>query len=181
MLDVHVLVMATTPKSWVDQCISSVMHESLQAPFPVEVHIMDGIPGHIGEARNKGYAMGSHPYVSYVDDDDYILPNAFVQMRDALLSESSVIFTPELTLQNGWLRSGETRHHLVAYPRSSIIDHSPYKVCGDMAQMLHASRECHPTDLPNHGYVHRLYESGGRQLRRQHLDEWRAIRGQYPA
>ncbi|MGA0588730.1 hypothetical protein ACO2Q2_16625 [Dyella sp. KRB-257] len=177
MLDVHVIIAQDTPREWVSQCLDSV-HEAIdRAGFAIALHIAPFVAGHVGRARAAGYAMGSHPYVTCVDDDDYLLPHAFEQMREPLLAGVAAACTPEFTLQNGHQRPGASRHHLVAIRRGWIIDHTQWKCCGDVAQLR--AVEADAVDLPSAAYVHRLYgTSKARVLRRAHHDELELARAQ---
>lgn len=165
MLDVHVLI--TNPRAdWVAQCKASIAAAVAAAGFPVAVHYLDGEIGHIGRGRARGYALGEHPYVTCVDDDDYVLPNAFAQMREALESGASAACTPEYVERNcdGRLRNGGYRHHLNVFRRSDILDHSAWACVGDVLQMqrIEESAIC----LPERAYVHRIYKnSSARKLR----------------
>jgi hypothetical protein len=169
MLDVHVIECAAKPE-WFAQCIASIKCAIDQATFLVVLHVVQGDVGHIGSGRARGYAMGEQPYVTCADDDDYVLPNAFQAMHDALRSKPEAIFTPEMTLQNGHLRQGSPRHHLAAYRRDKLIDHSRWPSCGDLAQIN--SIKSNAIDLPEPNYVHRLYvDSKARVLRRTRHEE----------
>ncbi len=165
MIDCHIIVSHDTRRDWVTQCLESVHEAADRAGFPVVVHAVDGVAGHIGQARAAGYAMGTQPYVTSVDDDDYVLPHAFAQMVGGLRSGVSAVCTPEQTLQNGQLRPGAKRHHLIAYRRDLLIDHTRWPCCGDVAQMRAVGADA--IDLPTPAYVHRLYmDSKARVLRR---------------
>lgn len=169
-LDCHVIVAHDTPHAWVRECIESINVAVACAGFDVQVYMAPYVDGHVGLARAGGYALGSHPYVTCVDDDDYVLPHAFSQMKDALASNATAVCTPEQTLQNGHFRRGAKRHHLIAYRRARIIDHTQWPCCGDVAQMRALGP--HVIDLPTPAYVHRLYmQSKARVLRRTRLDE----------
>jgi hypothetical protein len=173
MLDCHIIVSHDTRPEWVSQCIGSVRIAAEHAGFPVNIHQVPGIPGHIGKARSAGYALGDHPYVTCVDDDDCVLPHAFSQMANALRSGVSAVCTPEQTLQNGHLSPGAPRHHLIAYRRELLIDHTQWPSCGDVAQMHVIGADA--VDMPSPAYVHRLYmDSKARVMRRANLDELRS-------
>jgi hypothetical protein len=177
MLDCHIIVSADTPRAWVTQCLDSVFEARDRAGYPVTVRIVDGVPGHIGKARAAGYALGTEPYVTCVDDDDYMLPDAFAQMIDALRTGAPAICTPELTLQNGQLRPGHPRHHLAVYRRSVLIDHTQWPCCGDVAQLA-AIPPAEVIDLPSPQYVHRIYgASKARAMRRANPSELERARG----
>ncbi len=176
MIDVHVIVSSDTRRDWVEQCLESISDAAAQAGFPVYVRTVDGVPGHIGCARAAGYALGDQPYVTFVDDDDYVLPHAFAQMRGALRRGVPAVCTPELILQNGHLGVGAPRHHLIAYRRDLIVDHDAWTCCGDVAQMSVITDDA--VHLLSPAYVHRLYmDSKARVLRRNNLDELRQARG----
>jgi hypothetical protein len=171
MLDCHIIVSADTPREWVTQCLDSVFEARDRAGYPVTVRVVDGVPGHIGKARAAGYALGTEPYVTFVDDDDYVLPDAFAQMADALRSGAPAICTPEVTMQNGQFRPGHARHHLIAYRRDVLIDHAQWPCCGDVAQLA-AIADADVIDLPSPQYVHRIYgASKARAMRRANPDE----------
>jgi glycosyltransferase involved in cell wall biosynthesis len=176
MLDVHIAMVQSTPPEWLQQCVGSVLEAARRSPFRVNVHLVQGVPGRIGDARAVGYAQGSEPYVTYVDDDDYILPEAFEKMDSAIRRYPEALFMAESQLQNGRLSNGPQRHHLCVYRRNLIIDHTRWIVCGDLAQMT-AVADKFSIDVPDRVYVHRLYQSGGRRLRREHHDELRTARG----
>ena len=170
MLDVHVLISHDTSLPWQRQCLDSIHFAIEQAGFAVTVHEVPGIPGHIGLGRAEGYARGVHPYVTCVDDDDYVLPRAFSQMGAALLLGVSAVCSPELTLQNGVFRPGVPRHHLIAYRRDQLIDHAVWPCCGDIAQIKTIKADA--IDLQEATYVHRLYMSSkARVLRRSRQSE----------
>jgi hypothetical protein len=176
MLDVHVAVSESTRVHWVNQCLDSVHEAADRAGYPVQVHTVAGVRGHIGKARASGYALGSYPYVTCVDDDDYLLPDAFANMRESLVAGVSAVCTPELTLQNGHIREGSKRHHLIAYRRDTLIDHTVWPCCGDVAQITAIGADA--VDLSTPTYVYRLYmDSKARVMRRSRADELELARG----
>lgn len=176
MLDCHIIVSADTPRAWVMQCLDSVESAIDRAPFPVTLYVVPGVPGHIGRARAAGYAQGTGDYVTCIDDDDYLLPDAFGALAASLAERPDAIFPAELTLQNGQLRPGAQRHHLAVYRRELLIDHAGWPCCGDVAQRMAAERG-HVIDLASAVYVHRLYPtSKARTLRRAHPNELEAAR-----
>jgi hypothetical protein len=76
-IDVHLLTL-NEPAEWRDACIASL------EGAPIQLHVLPGIPGRIGDARAAGYAQGTLPLVSFVDPDDLYEANAFTQLADAL-------------------------------------------------------------------------------------------------
>lgn len=178
MLDVHVIVSATTPRGWVTQCLDSVHEAAERAPFKVNVWPVEGVPGHVGQARAAGYALGAHPYVTQVDDDDYVLPHAFAQLHAGLCAGMDAVFTPELLWQGGQIKPGGVHHHLYAFRRELVIDHAAWPCCGDIAQIRALERMPDTLEVREPAYVHRLYSSSrARQLRRRYPDEARRAYG----
>ena len=158
-LDLHVLVRKDTPKDWLRQCFTSIHDAVANAPFPVHVHRLPAVPGHIGRARAAGYAQGTAPYVTYVDDDDYLLPDAFTKIASALAEQPDVVFPHEQVLQNGKFCTGHVRHHLPIYRRDLIIDHTQWGWWGDVAQIRAIERQPELKVIEVHEpvYVYRLY------------------------
>ena len=76
-IDVHLLTLNESAE-WREACIASL------DGAPIQLHIVSGIAGHIGEARTAGFAAGSLPLVSFVDPDDLYEASAFTQLADAL-------------------------------------------------------------------------------------------------
>jgi hypothetical protein len=58
MLDVHILIHPDTPRDWVTQCLDSVHEAADSAAYPVAVHTLPAVLGHIGQGRAQGYALG---------------------------------------------------------------------------------------------------------------------------
>jgi hypothetical protein len=170
MLDVHILTLPTSDPKWFSQCVDSVMDAADRAGFPVDVHLINGVLGHIGKGRAEGYSLGQHAYVTCVDDDDFVYPFAFAQMKPHLSSGvHAAIATPEMILRNGLLEEGKQRHHLIAYKRNVLIDHEQWPCCGDVAQAISVKNGWR--DLSQPAYVHRVYVSRARIMRRENQDE----------
>jgi hypothetical protein len=171
MLDVHVIVSENTPPEWVRQCASSIRLAVSCTPFPVAIHHISGTLGHIGKPRAEGYAQGEYPYVTFVDDDDYVLPHIFRQMENTLREGIRIAATPEIILRNDYFAKGRDFHHGIAYRRDQVINHAAWKCCGDIAQYLSVPQELFRV-MPEPAYVHRVYESRARLMRREHQEEF---------
>lgn len=173
MLDVHILTMVCTPPEWVSQRRTSIAAAVEAAGYPVHVHEICGICGHIGLGRSEGYALGEQPYVTYVDCDDYLMPGAFAALHESLMAGHDAIGAGETLEQGGARWESSAPHHLICYRRAIANDfpHSEWAVCGDLA--LAESVDVVP--VRDYSYVHRLYESPGRILRRQHQDELQRV------
>lgn len=158
MLDVHVATLPTTPRDWLDQCLASVRAAAVLAPFPVHVHVVEGVKGHIGLARQRGFAQGSQPFATYVDDDDYVAPEAFACLAPALEQSPLAVFTAQSLLQAGDLVDGGAYHMLAVYHRSLLQDF-PFELY-TWAVDVHLRRRAHaqPTRcivVPERVYVYR--------------------------
>ena len=168
MLDCHIIVANDTPEAWLAQCLDSVQDAIDRAGYPVALHLVPFVPGHMGQARAAGYARGSYPYVTCVDDDDYVLPHAFAALAEPLAKQPDAIFPRQYHLQNGKRCIGLQRHHLAVYRRDVVMDLSAWPCCEDMVQRAHALKYPHIIDVEQPLYVHRLYTtSKARTLRRR--------------
>lgn len=162
-LDVHILTLPDTPADWQRQCIDSVRDAAGRAGYPVHVHIVPGIQGHLGAARAAGYSAGSAPWKCYADDDDLVLPEAFEVLGPCLDIDVAAIFPREYVEQNG-RRHGFTigRHHLwpVRADLAASFDHAAWPSMPD--EMLRQAAAADPRgvlDIPDVLYVHRVYYS----------------------
>ncbi len=93
-IDVHVLKIPSTDNALWEQCQQSLRGE------PINLHVVDGVIGHIGRARYNGYSKGESPYISCVDPDDIVIPGAFEACLEALENrpEACGVFTDELII-----------------------------------------------------------------------------------
>lgn len=121
MIDVHVLTLPNDRQDWFKQCMMSLKDE------PVNVHILDGVVGNIGQARVNGFTQGDAKFVSYVDPDDYVLPGGFAAGIQALEENPSIpcAYTYEYRLGiNESIRSYNSfhraPHHLLMFRRELI-------------------------------------------------------------
>lgn len=175
MLDVHILTMPSTPRNWAKQCISSV-EEAIASTPGVHLHVIEGVPGHIGKGRAAGYALGTAPWKTYVDHDDYVLPHAFQKLLEYLDKDVAAVFPREHIEQNGRLHSfTRRRHHLQTY-RADLVqsfDHAAWAAVGDVIMRRLAETDSRGViEIDEPLYVHRVYmKSGGRILRNLHNTE----------
>lgn len=121
MLDVVITVSDTTPKQYVRECIRSVDRAAKAANFPINIIETPGVPGHIGQAMRAGIVKGSNKFVAFVDDDDFVFPNAFTCLEKHFNAQPTAICAREIQLlANGRLLPTEGRHHLSAWRRDVI-------------------------------------------------------------
>lgn len=178
MIDLHVLVSADTPERWVDHALDTAMKAATRAPVPVFLYVLDGIPGHIGRARAKGYAMGSSPYATFLDDDDWLDVDAFAGIDAALASSPPAVLCRETLWQNGIGKPGGAGHHLTVVRRDELIQHAEWPCCGDVVQNMKALRDPRSVRLDGYRYHHRLYPSSkARLMRHANPAELEAARG----
>jgi len=117
MIDVHILMHSGTRPGWLAQCLESLASE------PCTVHVVRGAEGDIAAGRARGFALGVHPYVTFVDSDDYVLPGAMAAMCAALEHHDAAVGREMVLLQNGELHGAIAGHHLHALRRSAIAPH----------------------------------------------------------
>lgn len=156
MLDIHVLKLPGLPIEYEEQRRSSLEVAIASAGFPVKVHEVPGIAGDFGTARSNGYSVGSYPYVSFVDEDDFVTADAFSCLVKALDQKPDAIFTGEIVLQKGNSFTRNRRHSLAVY-RRDLIDHTLLKrwnFRADSAMSALAERGT-VIDVPDHVYVYR--------------------------
>lgn len=166
-LDVHVAILPETPCQWVDRCIKSVRIAAERASFPVHIHVVPGEPGHVGIARGRGYACGSAPFVTYVDDDDEVLPEAFAVLP--LHRNPSAVFTAELMNKNGARLAVSRRHNLSVYRRDVLagVDFGAWRYAIDAHCRRLAVARDDVIDVPQAVYVWNVrMDSPARQLAR---------------
>lgn len=69
MLDVHMLQLDGAKQEWRDQALSTI-------PPNVALHIVPGVPGDTRRLRLEAMLLGSEPYSTYVDEDDWLTAGA---------------------------------------------------------------------------------------------------------
>lgn len=78
MIDVHVLAHEGTTQAQLDRCLRSLRDEACT------VHVVDNAGHPVGHGRAVGYSLGSHPFVSYVDSDDEVVPGTYARLAKEL-------------------------------------------------------------------------------------------------
>jgi Glycosyl transferase family 2 len=122
MLDAIITVSSNTPAAWVAQARRTVREAADAAEYSVNVIEVPGVPGHIGRAMLAGIMAGTNPWICWIDDDDYVLPNAFDCLQKHMDKPVDAICAREVhVLANGRLRNIQHRHHLTAFRRSAIL------------------------------------------------------------
>lgn len=178
MIDLHILVSRDTPERWVDHSLDMAMRAVTRSPVPVTFHVLDGEPGHIGRARARGYAQGNAPFVTFVDDDDWLDVDAFAGLVDVLALNPPAVLCQETLWQNGRGKPGGFGHHLTIVRRDQVVDHAAWPCCGDVVQNMKALRDPASVRVDGARYHHRLYlASKARAMRAKNPGELEAARG----
>lgn len=169
MLDVCITVSDSTPLGWVTQCQQSVAAAAAFATYPVNVITVPGVPGNIGMAMANGIRAGANPYVAWVDDDDWVLPNAFEVLKPYFKAKPPAICAREIhTFANGHIVPCDMRHHLTAW-RRDVLDVAALETnpAYPLVPLL-AAVENTAADVNAWVYMRRMWISGGAKLRSIH-------------
>lgn len=141
-LDIHVLVHPDTPTPWVNEAVASVKAAQECATFPTALHVLDADTTSIGKGRMAGYAKGKHAFVTSVDDDDWVLPNAFYMLRKVLRGNPVGVTTGYYVNLPGahGLREANTRDNLRVFRRDVALTSGleEWPVYDSWAAMHHA-------------------------------------------
>lgn len=97
MVDVHVLMDPARAK-WHRQCLGSLDGQ------PVVVHQLPAAAT-VAEGRLAGLALGKLPYVSWVDDDDYVAADFYASAVELLRRNPKAcgVYASEASLVNGYV------------------------------------------------------------------------------
>ncbi len=167
MIDVHTLAHPTQ-----DRRASTLRLGAQLESEPVAHHVTPGKILQLGAARAEGFSRGVEPYVSFVDDDDEIVPGIFDEILTRFDQEPDLagVCTEErivgrdgedvLKFRRPYYRRQDFRnvHHLVVYRRDAVLPHlaalaeiehcpEPYLAC---AILCAGGKIAH---LPRCGYV----------------------------
>lgn len=154
MIDVHVLTHEGTRQDWFDQCLASLEQE------PVTVHVVDNAGRSVGEGRARGYALGTAPFVAYVDSDDYVLPGCFDACLAGLEAHRAVV-TMERVVSGDFVFPALRPGHAVAvYRREDVTPHLWRMAASPHTADWHVRKALKPTQLTVEGYVWRVHAAG---------------------
>ncbi len=168
MLDVITVVSDSTPRGYVQECRHSVRRAAELAGYAVNIIETPGVPGNIGLAMQGGLPLGSAPWVCWVDDDDFVLPNAFRCLaRHLTLKRTVAVFAREIAaLANGRLVPHAHRHHLTAFRRTLLEDMpmGDYATRTSMHMRQFAEAAGETIDELSWVYVYRIWRSAHARL-----------------
>lgn len=134
LIDVHIVKGLNENPEWWEQCKDSLKNH------PINIHIVDKIDGDIRAARYNGFLQGTAPYVSFVDPDDYVLPETFDKCLEIIQNSSNNIcgvytMSQRLKMKNNKIRALKkyqpwnielmkyptTVHQIVVYKREPLL------------------------------------------------------------
>jgi len=126
MIDVHVI---QTGRKYAKECLDSLHDE------PINLFLSKFIEGRIGLARVKAIMEGNSEFVSFVDDDDILVPGTFGIALEVLKKGYSAYYTNHFVMDSEkkvygkWFHKPAKpigfsqniqMHHVVVYRRSII-------------------------------------------------------------
>ena len=155
MIDLHVLTHAGTRADWLEQALASADGQG------ATVHVVDNAGRSVGQGRARGYQLGSHEFVAYLDSDDYLLPGAIAACLEGLRRHRAVVTMEVVEYPDGrrypFPRAG---HALTLYRRADVLpwvkamESSPHTTDARLRSLLR------PHQLPHIGYVWRVHPAG---------------------
>ena len=117
LLDVHMIIVPSDKAELLGRCLDSLSLE------PIQLHIVDGIVGDLGEGRVKAFKRGENKYVGWVDPDDYIVPGAFAECLAYLTNHPDVdgVYMFEEVESNGHIIGvAKYPHHMTVVKREIV-------------------------------------------------------------
>ncbi len=155
-----------------EQCLESLKEE------PINLHTVPAMNGHIGVARCNGFRAGTSEFVSYVDDDDYIVPGIFkkcyqvldenpnaigVVTQEQVLKGDKLIPPVVLPTDKKWQEFVKYMHHLVVFRREAVRPYTErmknYAWGSEYTLLIELLSDGHEFAILNEvGYIWRLHE-----------------------
>lgn len=163
MLDIITLVSENTNNSWVNQAVSSVNEAIKYSEVDCNYIISPGVPGNIRKARLQALKKSKADYIAWVDDDDYLLPNALTNTTKYLNEDYTAIFAREMRLfNNGLFKPNYRRHHFSIY-RRDVVEKALNNNLFWTEFVRYAEQPV--MDLYEWVYIYRIYGSPGSVVR----------------
>lgn len=155
MIDIHILTHSGTRSEWLTKCIDSLRGQ------PVTVHVIDGIEGSVGAGRAKGFSLGRHDFVGYVDSDDFVLEGHYAKCLDKLKTYHAVAPKELVERQDGSRAPRlKSMHNGIVYRRADIDRLIPAMSAAPYTVDMLTRQAIKPIQLDHVGYVWRLHNSG---------------------
>ncbi len=187
--DVHVIVNPDY-REYHDQCLRSLLEE------PIHLHQIPFTKGNIGVGRYNGFNSGHAEFVSFVDDDDYVIPGIFekcyraldenpdaigVVTREQRLIDGVLQAPDEIHLDAHWVSYFKFMHHLLMFRRDRILpfvelikDCNTGEIAYLLIEVLSAGHKFCLVDEV--GYVWRIHEDSACNTLK--MEGWHRNRGQ---
>ncbi|MBN7138680.1 hypothetical protein A7A76_06095 [Lysobacter enzymogenes] len=165
-IDIHMLVLGNERADWLEQAVRSVPTDLCK------LHVVDGVPGHIGQARVRAYQLGNAPLVGFIDPDDWFAPGAVEQCLEFLRHRPRCagVATWEIVIDYFARRCYPARgkHGLKLYRRDWIARHYE-EMASDPAQSTDIRIAMKPeiVELPLIGRYWRKYPSEAFRIRKR--------------
>lgn len=193
LIDVHV-ALSPEYKDFHNECLASLEGQ------PVNVFTLPGVPHNIGAARRAGYKLGSSEWVSFVDDDDRVLPGAFERINAAIKKypqagafftleqiidgEGQVVRVPQIRMREAvWeptLNFMFHSHHLMVFKRELlrplIAANTQFQNGLDIALCREFCARYPFVKLPFVGYEWRKHSKGDRTWRQWNMTNMTPIK-----
>lgn len=172
MIDIHVLTHSGTKPEWLQRCVDSLRSE------PVTIHIVAGVDGSVGAGRAKGFALGQHEFVGYVDSDDYVLPGWYAKSLDLLRDNHAVVPREYVEYTDGSRHRFTKRgHNGVVYRRSQIEPLINLMPLAPLSVDVLTRRAIGPVHVDHIGYVWTMHSDGAHskltaEVLRQEERQW---------
>jgi hypothetical protein len=130
MLDIHVLTMPYQNELWLGQCLSSIEAAIKNSGVDVDVHLVPGVEGHVGQARKNGFSKGHHPWVTWVDADDWLAVDAIGTMLPHLSSSIDMVCCKAYNVHKDRTVLGLRGLVIVKRSAAEQFDWDSYPYCG---------------------------------------------------
>lgn len=162
MIDVHIIHNPNTPNEWFNAAVASVPTDICN------LHIINMDNKSIAENRIRGFTCGNSEYISFVDDDDYVLPETFNKCLEVLEAdkELAAVGTIESIIKDGELLSPIERDIKLVQNFINDVDKSwnQWKALHHVVVLRRSLVEEYFTSLsgnyPERAFYKVLYEAG---------------------
>lgn len=121
MLDIIVMDNRPYSNNYHDRCVNSVREAIANAGFPCKLVETKGNLKAIAKARGAAFDQTTAPYVTWVVDFDYLLPDALAVLKEELAKGPAAVFTREKRLMARGEGLCKRRHHLAVYRRDILL------------------------------------------------------------
>lgn len=159
MIDIHVLTHSGTRPEWLQQCLDSLKNQ------PVVVHVVDNTGFSVGAGRARGFQLGTHEFVAYVDSDDYVLPGHYRACLAKLNTHRAVVSKEHVEYEDGRRHPMlKSNHNGAVYRREDVMPLLGAMGGAPLTVDLLTRRHIKPTQLPHAGYVWRIHSAGQHRL-----------------